>query len=293
MELRVLRYFLAVAREQSISRAAERMSLTQPTLSRQLMELEQELGVKLLERGRKNRSITLTEEGMLLRERAEEIVALADKTESEFLGQQQEPVGDVYVGAGETEAMRPLANAAKRIREKHPRVRFHLFSGNAEGVSERLEKGLLDFGVLVGEVDISQYDSLSLGVSDVWGVLMRRDSPLARLASIRAQELLREPLILSRQSLDHNELSGWFGISMERLNIAATYNLIYNASLLVDAGLGYALTFDRLVGGADNLCFRPLEPRLECRLNVVWKKYHRFSKAAELFLSELRSELLI
>ena len=291
MELRVLRYYLAVVREQSISRAAESLRLTQPTLSRQLMELEEELGVKLLIRGRKNHSIALTEEGMLLKARAEEIVALADRTEAELTCHEREIAGDVYIGAGETDAMRLLAQAAKRLQDMYPHIRYHLFSGNAEDVSERLDKGLLDFGVLIGEADLSKYDYLPLGTVDVWGVLLRGDDPLAVEDSIRPKDLWSRPLILSQQSLRNNELSGWLGRSMERLNVAATYNLIYNAALLVEAGLGCAITIEKLVNTSGRpLCFRPLEPRLEGRLNIVWKKRHVFSKAAEVFLREMKEQ---
>lgn len=292
MELRILRYFLTVAREQNISRAAEALHITQPTLSRQLMDLEEELGTKLLIRGKKNRSVELTEDGLLLRSRAEEIVALADKTESEFAGEDHGIAGDIYIGAGETDAMRILAEAAKKLRDDHPNIRFHLFSGNAEAVSKRLDKGLLDFGVLIGEADLKKYNALTLPAADIWGVLLRRDSELAFLPHIRPEDLLDKPLILSQQSLEHNEFAGWLGTEPERLSIVATYNLIFNASLLVEAGLGYAITLDKLVNTADSpLMFRPLEPRVEGRLNLVWKKYHVFSRAAELFVRELR-ELL-
>ena len=291
MELRVLRYFLAVVREQSISRAAESLNLTQPTLSRQLMDLEEELGVKLLIRGKKNHSITLTEEGMLLKARAAEIVELADRTESELSYREREIGGDVYIGAGETDAMRLLAQTAKRLQETYPHIRYHLFSGNAEDVSERLDKGLLDFGVLIGEADLSKYDFLSLDAVDTWGVLMRDDDPLAAKERIRPKDLWGRPLILSQQSMRNNELSGWLGRSMERLNVAATYNLIYNAAHMVEAGLGCAITIEKLVNTSGRpLCFRPLEPRLEGRLNVVWKKHHVFSKAAELFLREIKKQ---
>lgn len=289
MELRVLRYFLAVVREQSISRAAESLSLTQPTLSRQLMDLEEELGVRLLIRGKKNHGVTLTEEGMLLKARAEELVELADRTESELACREREIAGDVYIGAGETDAMRLLAQTAKHLQGTYPQIRYHLFSGNAEDVSERLDKGLLDFGILIGEAELSKYDFMPLGVADTWGVLMRDDDPLAAKAHIRSRDLWSRPLILSRQSMRSNELSGWLGRSMGRLNVAATYNLIYNAAHMVEAGLGCAITIEKLVNTSDRpLCFRPLEPRLEGRLNVVWKKNHVFSRAAELFLREIK-----
>lgn len=293
MDIRILRYFLAVAREESISGAAEFLHLTQPTLSRQLMDLEAELGVKLLNRGNKNRSVTLTEEGMLLRRRAEEIVALTDKTISEFHTAHDVVSGDVYIGGGETNAMRLIARVGKKLQSQYPLIRYHLFSGNADDVAERLDKGLLDFGLFIEPANMERYNYLRLPATDTWGLLMRKDSPLADKESIHANDLENIPLIVSRQSMVHNELSGWSGSDFDKLNIVATYNLIYNASLMVDEGFGYALCLDRLVFSADHdsLCFRPLEPRLEAHIDIAWKKYQVFSKAAEKFLEALQDEL--
>lgn len=289
MELRILRYFLALAREESISAAAEFLHLTQPTLSRQLMDLEQELGTKLFTRGK--RKITLTGEGMLLRKRAEEIVDLVDKTEAELLTPDDIISGDIYIGGGETCAMRRIAKVIREITGEHPGVRFHLFSGNAEDVTERLDKGLLDFGILIQPTNLEKYNSLRFPVVDTWGVLMRKDSLLAKKAAIRPQDLWDVPLLASRQRLVSSDITKWIKKDYEKLNLVATYNLIYNASLLVDEGVGYALCLDGLVNttGDSNLCFRPLEPRLEAHLDIVWKKYQVFSKAAELFLSRVRT----
>lgn len=291
MELRVLRYFLAVAKEGTISGAADFLHVSQPSLSRQLMNLEKELGRTLFLRG--SRRIALTEEGMLLRRRAEEIVGLADKTEAEFLDVHESVGGDVHIGGGESCAMRPLARIAEELRGEYPRIRFHLFSGNAEAVAERLDKGLIDFGVLIEPADLTKYDSLPLPGTDVWGVLMRRDCPLASRGTVRPEELRDLPLILSRQTMEGKELSGWLGREYESLNIAATYNLLYNASLLVEAGVGCALCLDGILNtsGDSPFVFRPLEPRLEARLNVVWKKYQAFSKAARVFWERLRRDL--
>lgn len=293
MDIRILRYFLAVAREESISGAAEALHLTQPTLSRQLMDLEEELGVKLLNRGKKNRHITLTEEGMLLRRRAEEIVALADKTIAEFDTAQEIISGDVYIGGGETNAMRLIAKVGKKLQEKYPLIRYHLYSGNADDVAERLDKGLLDFGLFIEPANMERYNYLRLPDTDTWGLLMRKDSPLSAKESIQAEDLENIPLIVSRQSMVRNELSGWRGGDFDKLNIVATYNLIYNASLMVDEGFGCALCLDRLVFSADNnnFCFRPLEPKLEAHMSIAWKKYQVFSKAAEKFLEALQEEL--
>ena len=205
MELRVLRYFLAVAREETISGAAEYLHVTQPTLSRQMMELEEELGKKLFIRG--NRKISLTEEGMFLRKRAQEIVALVDRTESEFSVSDENISGDVSIGGGETDAMRLVARTATRLQARYPHISYHLFSGNADDVAERLDRGLVDFGIFIGAVELSKYDFLQLPVRDTWGVLMRKDSPLAAQAAIRPGDLAGVPLRCSRQSLGRNELS--------------------------------------------------------------------------------------
>lgn len=287
MELRVLRYFLTVAREESISGAAAFLHLTQPTLSRQLMDLEEEVGKKLFVRG--NRRIALTNEGMLLRKRAEEIVSLVEKTAAELQAPEEAVGGDIYFGAGETDAMRLIARVLKELQDEYPNIRCHLFSGNADDVTERLDKGLLDFGLLIEYPHIEKYDSLRLPAADVWGVLLRKDSPLAALERIRPEDLSGQPLIVSRQALESRELSAWFKKDLETLNVRVTYNLIYNASLMVREGLGCALSLDKLIRprADDALCFRPLEPKLEASLFIVRKKYQIFSKAAELFLRKL------
>lgn len=290
MELRVLRYFLAVAREESISAAAESLHLTQPTLSRQLMDLEAELGKTLFLRG--NRKVTLTQDGVYLRKRANEILDLVDKTQAEFQTSQEALSGDVYVGGGESDAMRLIARTAGALQNAHPQVHFHLYSGNADDVGERLEKGLLDFGILIGTADLSKYDYLQLPLYDRWGVLMRKDSPLAEKAGIRPEDLWRQPLLVSRQAMMKSDLSNWLQRDFGALNVVSTYNLLFNASLMVEEGLGYALALDKLINTSGNspLCFHPLEPGLRSELHVVWKKYQVFSKAAEAFLDLLREQ---
>ena len=290
MEFRVLRYFLAVAREQSISAAAQALHLTQPTLSRQLRELEEELGKQLMVRG--SRRIELTEDGMLLRKRAEEIMELVSRTQAELSSPDEAVTGDVYIGTGETDGVRRLARAARRLRESCPGIRFHIVSGDASDVCERLDKGLLDFGVLLGDIDETKYNYIQLPMRDVWGVLMPRSSPLAELESVRPRDLWDKPLILSRQVDNKSGLYRWLGREPDQLNTVATYNLIYNASLMVDEGMGYAFTLDKLVNTTGSqLCFRPLEPRLELGMYLVWKKYRVFSRAAELFLETLEESL--
>ncbi|WJN47404.1 LysR family transcriptional regulator [Priestia aryabhattai] len=294
MEIRVLRYFLTVAREGNITKAADVLHVTQPTLSRQLKDLEQELGKKLFIRS--SHSIILTDEGMLLRNRAEEIVNMVDKLEAEFSSMEETIGGDIYIGGGETEAMKHIARVAKDVQVRYPNIRYHLYSGNEEDITERLDKGLLDFGILIQPADISKYNYLNIPAKDVWGVVMRRDSPLALKESIQAADLLNAPLICSRQAMKQtfskNEFSDWFGEDFHKLNIVTTYNLAYNAAIMVEEGIGYAITLDKIVNTStnSNLCFRPLQPRLESGLNIVWKKHHVLSAAADAFLKELQGE---
>lgn len=291
MEIRVLKYFLAVAREQNISAAAESLFLSQPTLSRQLKELEEELGKQLFIRG--SRKITLTEEGLLLRKRAEEIVELMDKTEKELLGSDEQVSGEIYIGAGETDGLRLIAKAAKELQEEFPQITYRIISGDAVDITERLDKGLIDFALLLEPVDISKYSYLKYPVKDVWGVLMRRDCPLAQKKSISPKDLQDMPLIVSRQALDGSELTQWLKNGSEQLNIVSTYNLVYNASLMVDEGLGVALCLDKIinVSGDSSLCFRPLKPKLEVGMSLVWKKYQVFSKAAEKFILKMQESI--
>ena len=290
MELRVLQYFLAVAREQSISGAAQSLHLTQPTLSRQLRELEEMLGKQLMVRG--GRKITLTEDGMLLRRRAEEILDLVDRTEKEVRNTDETVSGDIYIGTGETDGMRQIARVAQRIQEGYPGILFHIASGDAVDVRERLDKGLLDFGVLLGEIDRAKYRYIELPMRDTWGVLMRRDSPLAGQRTVSPEDLWDKPLILSRQAENKNGLYQWLKKEPVELHTVATYNLIYNASLMVDEGMGYAFSLAKLINTTgSNLCFRPLRPRLELGMYLVWKKSRIFSRAAELFLERLQQDL--
>lgn len=290
MELRVLQYFLAVAREQSISRAAEALHLTQPTLSRQLKDLEEELGKQLMIRG--NRRITLTEEGVLLRRRGEEIMDLVQKTENEIVCADEVIAGDVYIGGGETDAVRLIARTAKVLQEQYPQVRFHISSGDASDVTDQLDKGLIDFGILIEPVDIEKYNFIKFPVQDTWGVLMRRDSSLAGKKQITPEDLWDKPLIVSRQAGKSAVLSEWMRRDLSKMHIVSTYNLVFNASLMVSEGLGYALCLDKIINtaGDSSLCFVPMYPKLEVGLNIVWKKYQVFSKAAEKFLETLRSQ---
>lgn len=296
MELRVLKYFLGVARTGSITAAAHSMHVTQPTLSRQLQDLEYELGRKLFVRG--SHHVTLTRDGMLLRQRAEEIMEIVDQTESEFYANSRSVSGDIYIGCGESEAVLLLAEIISTFRSDHPQVRFHLHSGNAEDVMERLDRGTLDFGILIQPVDISRYDSLALPVRDTWGLILRKDHPLAKRKTIRPADLAEVPLLVSRQIFRNEKLNGpigeWFGDWGDSVKVAGTYNLIFNAALLVREGVGCALGLDKLINrtSQSDLCFRPLSPKLEVALDIVWKKNRIFSEAAEKFLERLRQKLV-
>ena len=294
MELRVLQYFLAVAREQSISRAAQSLHLSQPTLSTQIKALEEELGKKLLDRGVSgSRKVTLTDEGIILRKRAEEILSLVKRTEDEITLSDQFVAGDVYIGAGETDGVRLLTRAAQRTQERYPDVHFHISSGDGADVTDDLDKGLTDFGLLLQTVDISKYDCIELPVRETWGVLVRRDSPLAERDAITPEDLVDQPLIVSRQAFSGALLSSWLGRGLDTLNVAATYSLLYNDSLMVEEGMGCALCLDGIINtsGDSPLCFRPLEPGLEVSVYFVWKKYRSFSKAAEKYMEALLAML--
>ncbi len=291
MEIRELRYFLAVAKEQSISKAAEYLFIAQPSLSKQMQNLEKKVGARLFVRG--SRKITLTETGLLLKKRAEEILDLYNKTTAELHAPATEVSGDIFIGGGESYAIDTVAKVAKTLQSKHPSIKFHFFSGDTEEIIAKLDKGLIDFGILVEPADLSKYEYLRLPQKDTWGVLMRKDSPLAVKESISPEDLWDKPLIRSRHTMNKNELSEWFKKDTDELNISATYNLLYNASLLVKEGLGYAIGLDKIINtaGDGELCFRPLCPKLETTLSVAWKKYQVFSKPSELFLSYLKNTL--
>lgn len=291
MEIRVLRYFLAIAREGSITNAANFLHVTQPTLSRQIKDLEDELGKKLFVRGSHNMS--LTREGIIFYKRAEEIISMVDKTEAEFKTMEDSIAGDIYIGGGETEAIKLIAEVISELRENYPNIHYHLYSGNAFDVTERIDRGLLDFGILIQPADISKYDYIHIPAKDTWGVVMRKDSHLAEKKIVTKHDLLKLPLICSRQAVSDsstgNEFADWFGRDFKKLDIVTTFNLIYNAAIMVEAGIGYAITIDKIANTTvgSNLCFRPLEPKLNSDLDIIWKKHQVFSSAAELFLKRI------
>lgn len=294
MELRVLRYFLALAREESITGAAVALHVTQPTLSRQLSELESEIGKQLFFRG--SRKTTLTEDGIKLRKRAQEIIDLVDKTVMELSSADDDISGVVSiggVGGGESDAMRLIARTMKSVREDHKHVRYQIYSGSAEEVIGWLDKELFDFGILTGAVDIRKYDYLRFTDADIWGLLMRTDSELADSCSVIKPETLQNlPLLYPRYALIRNELSGWLGYDLEKLNIVSTYNLIDNAGLMVEEGVGYAMCLSKLAdqSALNSLCFKPLAPQISAHLHLIWKRSRVFSKAAEKFLQMIQNE---
>lgn len=288
MDLKSLRYFLAIVDEGSISAAAESLNLSQPNISRQMTLLEKELGAKLFERG--SRRIVLTEEGMLLRRRAVEILQLADTAVTEIGSAGKGVIGTVRIGCGETDAMRVVARAIRRFSEMHPMVRFELHSGNAEDVSDLLERGLVDFGVLIEPTDKTRYDYLSFPTEIRWGVLVRRDDPLARFCGVMPSDIAGRKVIVSRQNMAANGISGWMGPDFPEPEVVATYNLLFNASLLVSEGVGIALCLEGIVNtsGDSDLVFVPFEPELRVGMSLVWKKNSVQGRAQRLFLDGLR-----
>lgn len=296
MEIRVLKYFLAAAQQGSITNAANSLHLTQPTLSKQLKELEIELGHKLFIRGQHN--ISLTPEGQILKKRAEEIIEMVEKTQNEFTTARDTISGDIFIGCGETDSMRQVGEILQEIHLKYPEIKYHINSGNADDITERLDKGLLDFGLLLAPINLSKYEYIKFPTYDIWGVVMKKDDELAKKKSLKLEDILGLPLLGSRQVIKYknatDEFLQWFDGNLDKLNLVGTYNLIYNAGIMVDVGLGYALGIDKLINTTANssLCFRPLEPELKSELYIVWKKSQIFSPAAKLFLEKLKEKFV-
>lgn len=294
MEIRVLKYFLTVAEIGNITKAANSMHLTQPTLSRQLQDLEKELGQKLFVRGSK--TITLTPEGRVLRKRAEEILELVDKTQNEFSTIKDEVAGDIFIGAGETKTIKLVACVMRTLQKKYPKIKFHVVSGDSEDLSEKLDKGILDFCIFIEPFVPDRYNYINLGEKDIWGIFLRQDDVLAKKNSVKIEDIINLPLLISRQaikkSFENNPIINWFGKDFEKLNIAGTYNLLYNAAIMTEDKIGYALGLDRLIADTLNspLTFRPLNPKLEVEVSIAWKKNQVFSKPAKLFLAELQNK---
>lgn len=286
MELRVLNYFLMAAREENITKAAQLLHLTQPTLSRQLMQLEEELGVKLFNRGK--HSISLTEDGMLLQRRARELISLSEKTKLELQHKEETPSGEIAIGCGETRSMALLSEAMVTFRSKYPLVRFSIYSAIADDIKERIEKGLLDMGLLTEPVSFSKYEFLRMPVKERWGVLVRGDSPLAVRETVSPEELRNIPLLMGHREVVRNEVASWFGDVYEQLEIAGTYNLIVNAAAMVEKGIGAALCFDLGVS-FDNLRFVPLMPEIKTGSVLVWKRNQALPSVNRLFLQHVKN----
>lgn len=282
MELRTLQYFLVVAREENITRAAALLHVTQPTLSRQMMQLEEELGVQLFTRS--SHSILLTEQGMLLRRRAQELVALADKTRQE-LAQQQTLSGVVAIGSGEYRNSVLLAQLLAAFHRQHPQVRFEVFSGNSDDIKERIERGLLDIGFLLEPVDVSRYAFVRLPVREEWGVFVAETSPLAQKEAVTPQDLRCQPLIFTQRDLVKQELLNWLGSGVEALETVACGNLPFNLSMLVQQGMGVHFSLAKNCK-YEGVCFRPLSPRLESSVVLAWKKNQAMSPAAQTLIEE-------
>ena len=287
MEIRTLRYFLAAAREENMTRAAELLHVTQPTLSRALRSLEDELGKKLFTRHSFN--ISLTEEGVLLRDRAEDLITMADKIEKEFLSLDDITGGELYLGLAESYQIRYLARELRALKSSYPGLRYHITSGDTEQVTEKLDKGLLDFAVLCDEPDGKKYDALLFPEGDLWGLILPGQDALAKKETVRVEDLVGLPLFASEQGWE-GDIQRWAGDRFGQLRLEGSFRLSYNASLFVREGLGYQLTFRHLVDTSpeSGLVFRPLSPRVEVKLYLIWNKYQSFTPIAERFLRQLR-----
>ena len=288
MEIRVLRYFLTVVREEGINRAAEVLHITQPTLSRQLAQLEDEVGVKLFHRGA--RKITLTNEGILLRRRAEEILALVDKTEKELIEQDELVEGRIVIGCGELAAVQALPEVIESFHEKYPLVSYDIFTGNADLVKEQMEKGLIDIGILLEPIDMEKFDFIRLAGKERWVVLMRPDDPLAEKEAVSAKDLENVPIILPRRTNVQNELSNWFGDSFQTAQVLFTSNLSTNSAIMVQKGLAYSLVIEGAIPFWDKekIAYRPLCPELTANSVLAWKKQQPFSLAATKFIEYIK-----
>lgn len=291
MEIRVLKYFLTIAREQSFSKAAKVLNISQPALSKQIKDLEDEYGTVFFERT--TRSFSLTKEGLLFKEKAKEIINLVEKTETLLRQKNVDISGDIYIGCSESECNRIVMRTMYLTQKEYPNIKFHVVSGNAQYVTDQLEQGLFDLGIVVDPTNLTYYDFIKLPSFDTRGILMRKDSDLAKLNVITPNDLKEKPLIISSQELVKNEIAGWIGGNQRSLNIVGTFNLLFNAKLMVEEKMGYALTLEHLYNESEEsiVCFKPLSPKLTIRSNVIWKKYKVFSKPVEIFLKKLQEEI--
>jgi DNA-binding transcriptional LysR family regulator len=292
MDTRIMEYFLVVAKTQNITKAANELNVTQPTLSRQIQQLEEELGVELF--SREKQRIVLTENGILFRQRALEITDLLDKTKKELESPKKELSGDIYIGAGEMESMEYLMKLVAEFRSRYPKVCFHIFSGNADAISDKIDKGLIDFGMVMEPASIEKYESIKMNCHNHWGIQMPITSTLAQKSSIVPGDLTKIPLILSSRNSVSSLLAKWNGTPEESLNIVGTFDLFYNSAVMVKAGIGYSVSLSGLLknSGISGLCFRPLEPAIETCSVIVWKKYQLYSPTTTKFLEYLKENII-
>ena len=286
MEVRVLRYFIEVVQEKNISNAAKRLHISQPTLSRQLMDLEKELGITLFERG--HRQIKLTQEGYYLYERAQEITGLVDKTETD-LQSQNVISGTLDIGAGESAAIQPVMTVIGDIIKKYPDVKINLVSGDSDQIYQRLNNGTLDFGIIMGPEKLLDYHSIRLPQKNIWGILVRKDQPIAEKEKITPEDLKGVPIITSAQSKEQDVFRMWAGSLIDQYNFIGQYNLIFNARLVVETGACLALTYENLINiTGTSLIFRPLTPTITDQNNLIWNKNRQLSNVAQVFLNHLK-----
>ncbi|MBU0278977.1 MULTISPECIES: LysR family transcriptional regulator [unclassified Gemella] len=290
MEIRVLRYFIEIAKEKNITKAAKNLHVTQPTISRQLKDLEEELQQKLF--NRLNHSIQLTTEGEIFYKRALDIIDIVDKTTAEFHTMNKFNGGELHIGCAESYGITTIAKTIKSLNQKYPNIKFHLYSGNYQTVTEKLDKGILDFAITVQSVDTSNYKYKELPYKDIWGILMRKDSPIAKKEKITIPEIANLPLIISRQGFS-DEMPNELKEMKDKINIVGTYDLLYNASLFVKENLGYALCFNKLVDVSQqsDLCFKEIEPRFSSPMKIIWSNKKLLSQSASLFLEELNKTI--
>ena len=284
MEIRVLQYFLAVAQEENITKAAESLHMAQPSLSTQMKELELKLGKKLFIRGK--RKITLTEEGMLLRQRAQEIIQLVEKTEKEISLGNDIINGEIAIGSGETIAMSFVLDIIKKLSDEQPNIKYHLFSGDAQDIGDRLDNGLLDFGLLIEPIDLDKYNRIQLPIHELWGLLVRKDDPLASKKYIEPKDMKTLKIIIPKRKGLQIEFTNWLS---DNANIIGTYNLVHHAALMVEIGICYAFAINDIINTRESsdLAFIPLHPNHDIKIAIVWKKYQYLSKSSRLFLDYL------
>ena len=281
MELRVLKYFLAIAREENFTKAAQQLHITQPTLSRQIAQLEEELGVDLFVRS--NHNIILTEDGMILKRRAQEILSLADKTKRDFLHKDENLEGVISIGSGEFLSTRCLTDCIVQFRRKHPLVRYEFYSGNAGNIRDQIERGLLDIGLMSEPIDIRKYEFISMPIKEEWGAFVREDSPLIDKDFIAPQDLVDIPLILPLGDFAESHIGKWFGEYISQIDVIAKGNLLYNEAMMAQSNIGAVIGI-RLKSNYDRLRFIPLNPSLKIDTALAWKKEQIFSAATTAFI---------